>query len=486
MRSLKKSLWLEVLEARALFAGGDLVAPSALAANFQGAILTSAPIDFDVSPSGTRLTLIGTPDADLVIDFNKLPDTITSISLSNFDSVKFEGNDSLFNLYASDVRSVEAPSISVQGSFIVENVENISLKYVGGLVQISGGNVVTAKIDDLSGWAAGTPIHLKSVNALILETKSPTLNFESISGSAGLVIALPNVPSSWDPTNVNTWKSISGLDNVQSQLRLGTRDIRVIVAEEKPEVPISVGNGGGLNQGEAHNPGSIPTIEPDPGVSVEPEEAPTSTSEIDLRAFFDRLEVLFNQAGGFKVLGYDNATIKRVVAELAQGSQDVKTSGVPVGLPHEAFRREIDAPLIEASTRNQTFTSFVEAKTAPVIDLAESASGFYLSGLPRDQVLGAEKGSVEYIEIENTLRRVDPSADTTSASLRVTVDPEAPTEVSKPGLMGIFSLFIDRAVDLKQYVLNQISQEVSPGERTGVLLVDPKPVRPVHQNKLLG
>lgn len=268
MRSHKKSLWLEVLEARALFAGGDLVAATAVLPNLQGAIFSSVPIEpmFDPLSDGTRLILNGTSDTDLIIDFNKLPDTITSISLTNFDSVKFEGNDSLFNLYATDVRSLVAPSISVQAYFKAENVENISLKYVGGLVQISGGNVVTAKIDDLSGWAAGTPIHLKSVNALILETKSPTLNFESISGSAGLVIALPNVPSSWDPTNVNTWKSVSGLDNIQSQLRLGTRDIRVIIPEEKPEVPTSGGHGSGSgsNQGEVHNPGSIPTIEPDP------------------------------------------------------------------------------------------------------------------------------------------------------------------------------------------------------------------------------
>jgi len=467
MRSAKKSLSLEVLEARALFAG--MAAEVDMEALIKLAISSSQSIEASFDPSllkndTWRLVLRGTADANVTIDFDKLPASITSISVSQFDTVKFEGADRLVNLYATDVRAIEAPAIDVEGLFYASNVDRISLKSVSGYLQISG-NIVEAKIDNLGGYNSPvTPIHLFSLKALTLETSSPRLNFETIQNN-GLVIALPKVPSSWDPGNHSTWKGVSGLDNIQSQLRLGTRDITITAAAEQR-----------------------PTLTPTEPRSEVPQTPETPTlspfvSEIDLRAFFDRLEVVFNQAGGFGASKFDVGTLKRVVAELNQ-VQDTNVSIAASPIPQMLLRRDVFTPQSTDYVGTNFFVPIADEKAPVVIAPTQLESHFETD--PRTGAYGKDQSGSPYLLLIDPLRPASATSESSSEIVHVTVDPEAPLDTPKLGLMGIISLFVDRAVDLKQYFLNQLSQEVVPGERPSVLLVDPKPVRPVHHQKLIG
>ncbi|HRP05178.1 MAG TPA: hypothetical protein PLV87_09725, partial [Opitutaceae bacterium] len=166
MRPAKKSLSLEVLEARALFAGLALPIPEFdLVAQ---AIDASGPINASFDPKiPNRLVLHGSANIDLTINFDKLPATVTSIDISAFDSVHFEGKDVLYNLYVTDVRALEAPQIDIWGGgLIASNVDKVSLNSVHGDLLLAG-DKVDAKINDLGG----TSVVLK-LNALVLETQS--------------------------------------------------------------------------------------------------------------------------------------------------------------------------------------------------------------------------------------------------------------------------------------------------------------------------
>jgi hypothetical protein len=80
------------------------------------------------------------------------------------------------------------------------------------------------------------------------------------------------------------------------------------------------------------------------------------------------------------------------------------------------------------------------------------------------------------VVVQSTLRPLE--SDAVSLPLvNVTIDPEVESSTPQASVWGLISQLVERGMDLKQYLINQLAQELSPGERTGVLLVDPKPIR---------
>ncbi len=479
MRPAKKSLSLEVLEARALFAGLALPIPEFdLVAQ---AIDASGPINASFDPKiPNRLVLHGSANIDLTINFDKLPATVTSIDISAFDSVHFEGKDVLYNLYVTDVRALEAPQIDIWGGgLIASNVDKVSLNSVHGDLLLAG-DKVDAKINDLGG----TSVVLK-LNALVLETQSKSLNLVSMINDR-MVVALPITPSSWDPLDPRSWKGLSGFDNISSQIRLGTRNVTIEAASPGTPEP--------ANPTEPSSPGSTVTpVDPVTGGqgssgdhSPEPShpEIPPLSVEVDLRSYLDRLEVLFNKVGGFEATGLDIGTVTRVVAELRHAQLD-NHAGASNELPiPESMRRNllVDSGVTHLDTHAVLPVAEAKAPIAVTVEdlgneLAQAES-FAHTNLP-----GAEAPHI----LNNAPLILSEGAQgdsQTNHGVHVTVDPDAPAEAPKFNLLNVISLFMDRAVNLKSYVIDQLSQEIVPGERTGVLLVDPKSVRNPQQNKL--
>jgi len=471
MRSAKKSLSLEILEARALFAGIALPTPE-----FDlvvQAIDATGHIDASFDPKiPNRLVLHGSADIDLTINFDKLPATVTSIDLSNFDNVRFEGKDVLYNLYITDVRALEAPRIDVWGGGIIaSNVDKLSLNSVHGDLLLAG-DKMEAKINDLGG----TSVVLK-LNSLILETESKSLNLVSMINDRA-VIALPITPASWDPSNPRSWKGLSGFEDISSQIRLGTRDVTIA-----PNVPDSHSP---TNPTEPASPSTpITPTTPIPGgqgSTVDPvkPEIPPLTTEIDLRSYLDRLEVLFNKVGGFEATGLDVGTVTRVVAELrhAQGGAH---NELPVP---ESMRHTLQIESSATHFASAAVTPVAEAKVSVAVTVEDLGSGFFHGeSLPHSDASGAN-GPHILNDAPLNISEVAQADASPSHSVHVTVDPDAPAETPRFNLFNVISLFMDRAVNLKSYVIDQLSQEFVPGERTGVLLVDPKSVRASQQNKI--
>ncbi|HRP05177.1 MAG TPA: hypothetical protein PLV87_09720, partial [Opitutaceae bacterium] len=300
------------------------------------------------------------------------------------------------------------------------------------------------------------------------------------------VVALQITPSSWDPLDPRSWKGLSGFDNISSQIRLGTRNVTIEAASPGTPEP--------ANPTEPSSPGSTVTpVDPVTGGqgssgdhSPEPShpEIPPLSVEVDLRSYLDRLEVLFNKVGGFEATGLDIGTVTRVVAELRHAQLD-NHAGASNELPiPESMRRNllVDSGVTHLDTHAVLPVAEAKAPIAVTVEdlgneLAQAES-FAHTNLP-----GAEAPHI----LNNAPLILSEGAQgdsQTNHGVHVTVDPDAPAEAPKFNLLNVISLFMDRAVNLKSYVIDQLSQEIVPGERTGVLLVDPKSVRNPQQNKL--
>ncbi len=474
MRLAKKSFSLEVLEARALFAGAALAMP-----DFDfviQALSASGPIEAFPDPKiANRLVVLGSSEVDLTIDFNKLPSTLTSIDIQHFDNVTFEGAHVLYNLYLKDVRAVDAPQIDVLGGgLIAEDVEKLTINSVHGDLLMAG-DKMDVKVDDLGA----TSVVLK-LNSLVLETRSKSLSLVSMVNDR-MVIALPITPSSWDPLNSSSWRGLSGFADISSQIRLNTRDVSIEAAQPDPGSP-SV-------------PGEPTPIIPPPPIAGSPTGStgpiepttpatPPLTTEIDLRSYLDRLEIMFNSLGGFEATGLDISTVKQVVAELRQNQQDPRTVSAGDLIIPEVTRRAVLAETKAVHFEGHDIAPVDDAKTSVAVQIGELDVSFTHAGSVA-QVNG-EHAESPAILVDAPLRLPNGDGNSTAPSVHVTVDPEAPADGPQPGFLNVVSMLMDRAMDLKQYVINQLSQEVVPGERNGVLLVDPKSVRPSQQTKLSG
>jgi len=427
MRTHDQPLSLEILEARALFAGELLDAAVQFDEVLQALDTTSKiSASFDPNaPAGVyRLMLVGDSNAMVTIDFDKLPSFVTSINVSKFDSVTFEGKDWLVNLIASDVNSIKAPEINIIGVFEATNVDYIEIKSVSGYAAIQGDRVV-AHIDNFSA------INLTlNVTTLLLETEA--LPKQITFWNTKTVIALPNVPSSWDLS------PFSGLEDKESQLRIGSSDVTTGVID----------------------------------IAQTPQQPVVFSTDLHVRALLDRLEVLFNQTGGFDV-----TVIKRIVAELDHVQETVGSTVIPEMI----MRREFSSTFAIEQPTSVKFSPSLNASVEVIVDPSQLTASLPLADGNSNNVIGSYDAPIILIGSPALPMSAD---DTTRAAVQVTIDPAAEVGLPQPTVWGIISQLVERGMDLKQYLIDQLTQEIVPGERAGVLLVDPKPVRGAHNPRL--
>lgn len=392
------------------------------------ALQSSSPIDASIDPNAPagvyRLMLVGDSYANVTINFDKLPSFVTSINVSKFDSIVFEGKDSLVNLIANDVNSIKAPEISVIG-FEATNVDYIELKSVAGYASIQGDKVET----HVGNFDA---INLTlNVNSLLLDTN--TLPKQITLWNTKSIIALPNVPVAWDLS------TLSGMED-KGQLRLGSSDVSTGTTDvnETPQTPV------------------------------------VFSTDLHVRALLDRLEVLYNQTGGF-----DAGMIRRIVAELNQPQETVGSMVAPELL----LRKDLSASLIVDSPSANGFSFTAPAPVEVVVDPGLLLQSGAIANDKVEAYISPEDGHVVLIE-NPTLEHS--ATDATPAVVHVTINPEAEVVVPQPTVFGIISQLVERGMDIKQYLVDQLTQELVPGERNGVLLVDPKPVRGTHHQRTVG
>ncbi len=392
------------------------------------ALQSSSPIDASIDPNAPagvyRLMLVGDANANVTIDFDKLPSFVTSINVSKFDSIVFEGKDSLVNLIANDVNSIKAPEISVMG-FEATNVDYIELKSVAGYASIQGDKVET----HVGNFDA---INLTlNVNSLLLDTDS--LPKQITLWNTKSIIALPNVPVAWDLS------TLSGMED-RGQLRLGSSDVSTGTTDvsETPQTPV------------------------------------VFSTDLHVRALLDRLEVLYNQTGGF-----DAGMIRQIVAELNQPQGTVGSMVAPELL----LRKDLSASLIADSPSANGFSFTAPVPVEVVVDPGLLLQSGAIANDKVEAYVSPEDGHVVLIE-NPTLEHS--ATDAAPAAVHVTINPEAEVVVPQPTVWGIISQLVERGMDIKQYLVDQLTQELVPGERNGVLLVDPKPVRGTHHQRTVG
>lgn len=393
------------------------------------ALHSASPIDASFDPNAPvgvyRLMLVGDSNANVTIDFDKLPSFVTSLNVSHFDSIVFEGKDTLVNLIASDVNSLKAPEISVIFGLEATNVDYIELSSVKGYASIQGDRVET----HIGNFDA---INLTlNVNSLLLDTES--LPKQITLWNSKSIIALPHVPSSWDLSTV------SGMED-KSQLRLGSSDI-------------TTGT---------------------PDVTETPQQPVVFSADLHVRALLDRLEVLYNQTGGF-----DAGMIRRIVAELNQPQQTVGTTVAPELI----LRRELPLALTTDGTSSISFPPIANPPLEVVVDPGQLLQSGAISNEKLEAYVSADGGQVVLVENPTLSSTQD---DTSPAVVHVTINPEAEVATPQPTVWGIISQLVERGMDIKQYLVNQLTQEIVPGERGSVLLVDPKPIRGTHHQRTLG
>ncbi|MBP8257828.1 MAG: hypothetical protein KAX37_10915, partial [Opitutaceae bacterium] len=323
------------------------------------------------------------------------------------------------------------------------------------------------------------------LNALVLETRSNSLNLVSMINDR-MVIALPITPASWDPLDSRSWKGLSGFDNISTQIRLGTRDITIAATSPDSHEPASPSESG--NSGSSSTPVLPDTGVHDGGGNQTPEvthpEIPPLSAEVDLRSYLDRLEVLFNKVGGFEATGLDIGTVTRVVAELRH-AQIEGHAGAANELPiPESMRRNLLVDSGATHLDTHAILPAAEAKVPIAVNVEDLGNDLVHADALANANLSSSEAPHILSNVPLNLSEGVHGESQANHGVHVTVDPDAPVEAPKFNLLNVISLFMDRAVNLKSYVIDQLSQEIVPGERTGVLLVDPKSVRASQQNKL--
>lgn len=366
----QQPLSLEVLEARALFAGDAMVADAQFDEVLQ-ALTAKGKINAVFDPGSLsvgvyRLLLSGEATSSVTVNFDLLPSFVTSIGVTQFDSVKFEGEDRLVNLILSDVNSFSAPQIDVLGAFYASNVDKIEINSVSGYATIQGDRVKA----DITEFRAINL--LLNVNALVLDTNS--LPVQITLWNTRTVIALPTVPNGWDLS------TFSGLDNVQGQLRIGSSDIS----------------------------GS-----PSPAGSTDAQAL--LFSEPHVKALLDRLEILYRETGGF-----DASTIRRIVAEL-DNAQHFATTATGL-IPEDLVRRDLASHAIGEAPTSFKFLPATEISMDIAVDATIGATMAAMDTTAPVARGDAGGETAPTVVVQSALRPVE--ADAVNLPLvNVTIDP---------------------------------------------------------------
>ena len=171
-----RRLQLEPLESRTLLAGAD----------FEQALAQVTPAikgsgEFSVAFSDrigqSELFITGPYSGSLAINFDLLPAFVTAVTVRNFDTVTFTGVDQLKKLVASDIKKLDADSISVGVGFYATNVQSVSLA-AGGEIAVLNGSASRINIANLD-----QTLIISDLQHLAISSKTPSVSIVSLNSA---------------------------------------------------------------------------------------------------------------------------------------------------------------------------------------------------------------------------------------------------------------------------------------------------------------
>lgn len=410
-----QGLRLELLESRTLLASSDpsfdLVTPAVEGTG-------DFTVDFNTRFGNSRLEIVGTADSSLSIDFDRLPEFVTSIAISNFDKVEFTGIDKLDTLIATNIGSLDAPGITLKTGLSTTNVGEIALAFTGDIAVLKG---------------TATELSATSVTGTTIVSDLSKLEITSASDEVFVISGNPDleVRLGYEPESI----LVVGLSNWEKQ---------IVFTNRLPEGPST------------------------PGGGVVVVEVP-SDERTDL--FLSRLRELLRAPQ----LDSSQQIFDFVAMNSLRG--DSAAEGVSAGvelLPHSLshvrpadLARVIDQP-VELGTREIA----VDDSTLPALPTGDVGAGWERNLAPdRVQDFGFTSddlgGALVFADSELGIIRLSETPVELAPTMRV------------EEMWGVLVASIDdRPKDLAQHIWERISKELSPAQQTAFLLVDPKPTRP--------
>jgi hypothetical protein len=407
-------LHLELLESRTLLAGGWEADFAAVTPAVSGT--GDYALAFNPRIGSSELIITGTAHSNLTINFDILPAFVTSVNISHFDAVLFTGSDTLTKLVAADIDTLHAPGISINLGVYSDHVNQLTLATGGGLALLTGTStkLEIAKLD-------GTLI-ISDLQSLALASESPNLSIVSLNSTQVVKVL-------YAPDQI----SVAGLTDSQSQVLM-------------------------LPNGEETAP-----VVPDPGVVVivTPSDS-TNTLLARLRELI-RSGVGDNDQLAFSLVSQHAWQVGdseiRLVAMSGTAAPGLLEAGKAIKLAHaEITPGDLDLESGKYQTLGDMELSGLSGPPAQVefTDIA-MPPGDWGTGAPAV----ADAGNAFDVAFM-------PATDGEGLD-----SPKGYFELQE----WLHDALVTDPVNLKDQIMERIAAELTPGEQTAFLLVDPKPGR---------
>lgn len=444
-------LRIEALETRTLLAA-DAADPFGLTSDLYAAMLAvegtgSFQGIFNTKFGNQKLELTGTKDATLTINLDVLPNFITNLSISSFESVKLVGTDRVSILTLKDIGIFTADNLTVDTRVDANEVESLTLGAVKDLLTLTG---TQTKLDVDSLMGATINSDLRSLT-LSTETRNPLLvstNAEQelyLKGfTPGATYSVPGLPNS----SIHVLAPGAEAPDLSNP---GTPPTEPTHPTE-PEVPVNPGQNAGGDSGQLII------------VSFPLDER--------TRVFLLELRAALNGSPG---------TVERLVADfISEQKQTSVANAGPLVLNQADRFAELDSALHEHLS---LFGPSAEVSPLAQVSTTVLADEFLAASAGASSIAPFVDNIQPAFTPEPTLSLPvgAPTADDIAwDASAVSVDPatvRSALEGTDSGGAGELAL-ADSVRAFGNYVVERLTAEFSPGQQSLVLLVDPQPSRP--------
>lgn len=443
--NVDRRLQLEALETRTLLAGADLYG---LETDFYTAMLAVSgtgefQASFSTSFGNHQLVLTGSDDANLTIDLNALPDFVTNLKISSFDSVNFVGKDKVDILVLNDVGTFKATDLSVTGSLHATNVDSLTLASAGSMVVLKG---------------SATKLTVDSLNETIIVSDLKSLTLLSESKSISL-ISLNDKQDVYLKYYLPDLIAVTGLPESSIHVLLPGTDTPT------PDDPTPTPDD--------------PTPTPDDGHTVDPGKLIIVSFPLDerTRAFLQELRAVLDASSGdadqivseyLAHRGQANSSVSPLIADDAGRYAASFHSDVDV----TAWAGKMQLPLIAGLGLAGS-----DAQAIGTHPLGTDGQRFINeSDLFPTQELPVPVNPATAMEVDVSWAGMITPAAVPYSDARQT-KAEASDAVEEVSLA-------DSVRALGNYLVERVTAEFSPGQQSIVLLVDPQPSRGFGNRKV--
>lgn len=455
--SLRK-LRLEWLESRTLLAGlgfEEALAQVTPAVSGQG----DFTIGFSERIGQSELFVTGGGSGSMTIDFDRLPSFITAVTISNFDSVTFTGHDTLTKLVATDIKTLDADKITVGVGFYANNVQIVSLA-TGGDIAVLNGNATKLDVGDLR-----STLIISDLQKLSIASETPNISIVSLNSTQ-------TVHMLYQAEQV----SVAGLANPSSQVLFLTS------GESTPTGGSASGSSPTSGTSSPSDSGSTTTTETGPTNGSMPAGNTTlgadtttsgtlTTGNVVTITPDEQTSILIARIRDILRSGSTTNPLA-VVESMGQLELNLATSSAVVSARPEAYfgRTGFDAPSgIDATNAIVTQTIFLPSLSEMELRSADL--------LPIGPDFSEAEIHTEWIAPgPDTLVDVAPSGSLHSSATVPTSTPEDALVTREAQELFLETLPLESRT-FRDVVLDGVVGEISQGERTAFLLVDPKPPR---------